>query len=104
MAALDANSVNAFELPVENVAVPWISFAEGAPSVSFSAALLALWSSKGAAPARICALPSRSVARRPPLNTGVRASAEEPPARACAAVTKVPGELAVFGRAHAGAT
>src|SRR5260370_1394208 len=69
IAAFEASSVNACALPVENVAVPMSNFADGAPSLSFTIALLALSNSNLAAPARIWTLPWSSVLSRSPPTT-----------------------------------
>src|SRR6516165_7953070 len=97
IAALEAYKVNALALPVEKVAVPRRSFAEGAPSVSFTIAALALCSSKRAAPARIWTLPWGSVLSRSPLKIVVPTSAEDSPTRAWSAVTMVPSVVLGLG-------
>src|SRR5215472_10013198 len=90
IATREAYKVNALALPVEKVAVPRRSLAEGAPSVSFTIAVLALCSNRRAAPARICTLPWGSVLSRSPLKIVVPTSAEDSPTRAWSAVTMVP--------------
>src|SRR6266849_7400033 len=93
-AALAANRVNALALPVENVAVPRRSLADGAPCVSLITALLELRSSSRAAPARTCTLPCMSVLRRSPPNRVVPISAAASPTCARSAAITVPRLLA----------
>src|SRR6516164_2391597 len=97
IAAREAYKVNALALPVEKVAVPKRSFAEGVPSVSFTTAALALCSNKRAAPARIWTLPWGSVLSRSPLKIVVPTSADDSPTRACSAVTMVPSVVLGLG-------
>src|SRR6266852_2359364 len=93
-AALAANRVKALALPVENVAVPRRSLADGAPCVSLITALLELRSSSRAAPARTCTLPCMSVLRRSPPNRVVPISAAASPTCARSAAITVPRLLA----------
>src|SRR5712692_11518298 len=91
----------AFELAVEKVAEPKVSVAAGLASSSEKMALLALESSKRAAPARTCTLPDLSVLIPSPLKMVVPTKAGVAPMRARSAYTTVPSEEE--GAAHTGA-